>query len=51
MHDVKVRDIVSFAKGKKYMSAYEILLIRDMVVKHCNRGFGSETVDPTQKFT
>ena len=29
---------------------FEILLIRDVVVKHCYRRFGCETIPPTQKF-
>ena len=28
-----------------------ILLIRDMVVKRCNRRFGRETIHPTKQFT
>ena len=52
---VLVANLIPRRLGKEFyytsgISSY-ILLIKDMVVKRCNRRFGCETIHPTQKFT
>ena len=42
---------VPFGQSNLHCSNTYILLIRDIVVKCCNRRYGCETIHPAQKFT